>query len=237
METFNISEKWSNGERRTLTRAHQFDPFDDKVEVAAGDSRKLVIDGNGNATISRQRARIYAHYKNYDSILTLTLIPNFKGDLREANCALKLRSRHEEYEEECPKDDPVFDSNAFGGYGFSVSKEKWKSQREPTHNCHDQSEEKRYPDNKKLENGKEYKLRFTVKDEGDKVRQIGEVDFNDDNGFVTVMNLLDNSPKSWMTDRPKYMDGNDSSYLWIRNNANTDQSSITVRDVKLDVLP
>lgn len=64
MVVFNISEKWNNGKSRTLIRAHQFDPFDDKVECAAGKKgRKVIIDGQGNCTISGDKVRIYCHYK------------------------------------------------------------------------------------------------------------------------------------------------------------------------------
>lgn len=232
MVIFNVSEKWSIGIPRTLTQIG-FDPKDPNVEFRAGQrNRKLVIDGNGNATISGNRARIYCHYKNYNSILTLTLIPNFI-DEEEDDCSLKLRSRHNEPtdKEEC-EDGRPFDGNRFGGYGFSVQTKKWVSKREPTHNCHDQAKRDKFPDNKTLENGKEYKLRFTVKDDGNKVRQIGEIDFNESIGFVRVMNRFDDSPKSWMIKRSLY---EEKSYLWIRNNSA--DGSITVKDVTLEVLP
>jgi hypothetical protein len=54
MVIFNVSENWNNDKSRTLTKAHEFDPFDDRVECAAGAkaTRKVVIDGQGNCTIS-----------------------------------------------------------------------------------------------------------------------------------------------------------------------------------------
>lgn len=231
MVIFNVSEKWSNGIPRTLTEIG-FDPMDPKVELRAGQkNRKLVIDGNGNATISGNRARIYCHYKNYNSILTLTLIPNFIDEEKD-DCSLKLRSRHNEpTDKEGCKDGGPFDGNRFGGYGFSLQMKKWVSKREPTHNCYDQAKRAKLPDNKMLENGKEYKLRFTVKDDENKVLQIGEIDFNDGNGFVRVMNRVDDSPKSWMMNRSLY---EEKSYLWIRNNSA--HGSITVKDVSLEVL-
>jgi hypothetical protein len=234
MVVFNISEKWSNGIERTLTGHHEFDPQDDKVESAAGSNRRVFIDGNGNSTISGDKARIYCHYTNYNSILTVTLIPNFK-DAKKDECSLKLRSRHEERPDSRPDAKQMSDcvGDAFGGYMFNVSKGKWKSQREPEHNFNHMT--KHGSLTKKLQNGREYKLRFTVKDEGGKVRQIGEVDYNDGDGFVKVFDRFDNSPKSWMIDRSLYVDGSDSkSYFWIRNNGSDD--SITVKDVSLEVL-
>src|SRR5688572_15440930 len=203
MVVFNISKKWNNGNSRTLTRHQQFDPDDNKVYSAAGENRKVTIDGRGNCTISGNRVRIFALYNNYNSVLTLTVKLNFEEE--DDNCSLKLRSRHNEPtdKEECDRGSPL-DGNRFGGYGFAVRKEKCESKREPTHNCHDQEVEKTYPDNKTLENEKDYKLRFTVKNEGKKVRQIGEIDFIDGDGLVRVMNTLDKSPKSWMIKRSLY---------------------------------
>ena len=234
MVVFNISEKWNNGIPRTLTKVGFDKPHDLRVELRAGKKRKLVIDGNGNATISGDKARIYCHYKNNNARLTVTLIPQFKGPKDE--CSLKLRSRHEEYEEECVDGKPI-NPDSFGGYGFAVGRIKkngkvtfeWDAKREPTHNCYDQFDSDELP--KKLENGSAVKLRHTVKDEGAKVHQIGEIDYMDGKGFQGVMDRFDNSPKSWMIDRARY---EDKSYVWIRNNGS---GSITVRDVSLEILP
>lgn len=227
MVVFNISEKWNNGKSRTLTRAHQFDPFDDKVECAAGKKgRKVIIDGQGNCTISGDKVRIYCHYKNYNARLTVTLIPHFKG--RKDEGSLKLRSRHEEVEEECVGGKPI-DPNAFGGYGFAVGRIEWDAKREPTHNCYDEFDAEELPT--KLRNGKAVILRHMVKDEGEQVRQIGEIDYMDGKGFQKVMDRFDGSPKSWMVDRDLY---ESESYVWIRNNGS---GSITIRDVSLEILP
>jgi hypothetical protein len=236
MVIFNVSERWNNGKSRTLTNAHEFDPFDNIVECAAGKkgTRRVVIDGQGNCTISGDKIRIYCHYKNYNAILTVTLIPHFTG--RKDECSLKLRSRHEELQEECVDGKPL-DPKAFGGYGFAVGRIKnggkvtfeWDAKREPTHNCYDEHDSDELP--KKLENGNAVKLRHTVKDEGGKVHQIGEIDYMDGKGFHKVMDRFDDSPKSWMVNRDLY---EDKSYIWIRNNGS---GSITVRDVSLEILP
>jgi hypothetical protein len=53
----------------------------------------------------------------------------------------------------------------------------------------------------------------------------------DGNGLHKVMDIFDNSPKSWMVDRNMY---EAKSYFWIRNNGS---GSITIRDVSLEILP
>jgi hypothetical protein len=219
----NVSEKWNNGHNRTFTG---FDPDDKNVEVRADSGTSCNIDGNGNCTITGDRRRIYCYYNNYNSILTLTLIPNFKssGD----DCSLKLRSRHNESGQTCSGGSPL-DGNRFGGYGFALSAGGWDSKREPTHNCHDEVKKGNYPNN--LVNGKPVKIRHTVKDEGGKVHQIGEIDYLDGNGFHKVMDIFDDSPKSWMVDKNLYAQ---KSYFWIRNNGS---GSITVREVTLEPLP
>jgi len=175
MAIFNVSEVWSNGQNRSF---RGFDPFDDKVEIRANGNTPCVIDGNGNCTITGNRRRIYCHYNNYNAILTVTLIPQFKE--RNDNCSLKMRSRHNEPGKICKSGGPL-DGNRFGGYGFAIDKNGWDAKREPTHNCHDQHRSGSIP--KKLENGQEVRLRQTVKDENMTVRQIGEVDYMDGKGF------------------------------------------------------
>jgi hypothetical protein len=222
MAIFNVSEVWSNGQNRSF---RGFDPFDDKVEIRANGNTPCVIDGNGNCTITGNRRRIYCHYNNYNAILTVTLIPQFKE--RNDNCSLKMRSRHNEPGKICKSGGPL-DGNRFGGYGFAIDKNGWDAKREPTHNCHDQHRSGSIP--KKLENGQEVRLRQTVKDENMTVRQIGEVDYMDGKGFHKVMDTFDNSPKPWMVDRNLY---ETKSYFWIRNNGS---GSITIKDVSLEIL-
>jgi hypothetical protein len=222
MAIFNVSEVWSNGQNRSF---RGFDPFDDKVEIRANGNTPCVIDGNGNCTITGNRRRIYCHYNNYNAILTVTLIPQFKE--RNDNCSLKMRSRHNEPGKICKSGGPL-DGNRFGGYGFAIDKSGWDAKREPTHNCHDQHRSGSIP--KKLENGQEVRLRQTVKDEDMTVRQIGEVDYMNGNGFHKVMDTFDNSPKPWMVDRNLY---ETKSYFWIRNNGS---GSITIKDVSLEIL-
>jgi hypothetical protein len=220
MATFNISEKWNNGHPRTLTGHgpdNGRDPDDDKIFSAAGEDRKVTIDGQGHCNISGDRVRIYALYNNYDSVLSLTLKPNFEEDDDDADCSLKLRSRHQESN---PK------KNRFGGYGLSISLSEVKCKRENFHNNHTTLGSKDLSES--LQNDREYGVRFTCKDAGSKVNLMGEIDYG--NGFIKVLNVDDNNPKDYMVDRQLY---DDKSYLWIRNNGMGD---ITVKDVKLELL-
>jgi hypothetical protein len=220
--TLNISETWSNGHKRTFNR---LDPDDDKLEVRANGNTACLIDGKGNCTINGDRRRIYCHYNNYNAILTVTLIPNFVGV--NDNCSLKMRSRHNEPGMTCKGGSPL-DSNRFGGYGFAIHQDRWVSKRETTHNCHDQRKSGSIP--KILENGTPVKLRQTVKDEGERVHQIGEIDYMDGNGYYRLMDIFDESPQSWMINRNLY---ETKSYFWIRNNGS---GSITIREVNLEIL-
>jgi hypothetical protein len=220
----NVSEKWSNGHGRSF---RGFDADDNKVEVRANGNTPCVIDGNGNCTITGNRRRIYCNYNNYNSMLTVTLIPHFAGS--KDDCSLKMRSRHNETGQTCNKKTGMaLDGNRFGGYGFAVDSKGWDAKREPTHNCNDQHNSGSIPI--KLENDKAVRLRQTVKDEEGMMHQMGEIDYMDGNGFQKVMDIFDRSPISWMVDRNLY---ETKSYFWIRNNGS---GYITIRDVSFEVL-
>jgi hypothetical protein len=83
----------------------------------------------------------------------------------------------------------------------------------------------------KIQNDRAVKLRHSVKDEGESVHQLGEIDYVDGNGLHKVMDIFDNSPEPCMVDRNLY---EAKSYFWIRNNGS---GSITIRDVSLEILP
>lgn len=219
MVVYNVSEKWNNGRARTLTGHHEFDPDDPKVESAAGSNRKVVIDGQGNLTISGDQVRIYCHYPNYNSVLTATVTPHsFKqGD----DCSFKTRSRHNEKEHGA--------TNFIGGIGFATELEKWESKIEIVHG-QTEPEIAGKALTKKMENDKQYPIRFTVKDEGSKkIRVKAEIDFG--NGYEVQEDELYSGAPDTFFDRATI---DNLSYFWIRNNGN---GSITVRDVSLEVLP
>lgn len=220
----NVSKLWSNNHPRRFT---SFDPDDNKVQVRADGNTECFVDGNGNCNIIGDRRRIYPYYNNYDARLTFDLVAAFSGS--GDDCSIHLRSRHNEKPKPTdPKSLSECSGEAFGGYGFSVSKNGWDAKREPEHNFHDQSHSGGIP--KPIENGKKVKVAFTVKDEGGKVHQIGEIDYLDGNGFQKVADWFDNNPEKWMVDRAKY---DAKSYFWIRNNGS---GSITVSNVQLEPL-
>jgi hypothetical protein len=90
MVIFNVSETWRNAHNRTF---RGFDPDDDRIKVRANGNIPCMIDGNGNCMNTGDR-RIYCHYNNYNTILTVTLIPHI-ADTND-NCSLKMKSRHNE---------------------------------------------------------------------------------------------------------------------------------------------
>jgi len=211
--TINISEKWTTA--KTLTGHHEF-YTDGKTESAAGSNRKVVFDGKGNCTISGDQVRVYCHYTNYNSVLTLDLVPNLvsSGD----DCSLKLRSRHNEGGTE---------ANRIGGEGWSLELDAWDSKRETYHNVHEGLGSGTL--SQKMVNGKKYKLRFTCKDEGaNKIRLTGEVDYGQ--GFKKEMDLVDSKAPPAFFDKTTI---DKISYFWIRNNGS---GSITVSNVQLQQL-
>lgn len=212
-----ISHTWDNGIARTITGHGEFDPYNPKVAVAAGDNRMAYFDGLGHCRISGDRARIYAYYNNYNAQMTLRFKPNFpaSGD----DLSLKLRSRHNEGGTE---------ANRFGGYGMSFELGTVGIKREDYHNVHTTLVSgKVLP--QKMVNDSEYGIRFRCMNEGTKVRLTGWVDYG--NGFVQVVDGYDDSPLSYALDRVLY---DTKSYVWIRNNGAS--NSTKVSDVYLERL-
>jgi len=219
---FNVSEKWSNGNKRSFTG---FDPDDQRVEAIG---TLFNVGGKGNCNITGNRRKIFCYYNNINAILTVTLIPYFKNN--RDSCSLKMRSRHNEPGMYCHDEDPhQLDGKRFGGYGFAVSRINCESRREPAHFCHDQVKQFKLP--RELKNGRQVKIRQTVRDEGKLVHQKGEIDYLDGKGFFEVMDTYDRTPEPWMIDRKLY---ETKSYIWIRNNG---EGSISVRNVSLEILP
>jgi hypothetical protein len=198
------SELWNNGKPRTITKHHEFDLLDPKLEVAAGESalRKFEIKGDGRAFLSGPRSRIYIHAHNYNATMTVKYVPNptLNDDL-----SLKMRSRHNE---------PDPHENRFGGYQLMVRLDSVKTQRELYHNEYENLGSKTL--SRKLENGKQYTVRFTCKDTTDKkVKLIAEIDYENNGNFTKVLDIKDNSPKAYMLDKQLY---EKKSYVWVRVN-------------------
>jgi len=118
------------------------------------------------------------------------------------NLSLKLRSRHQSGGA-C--------ENRAGGEGFAVDRKAWDAKRETCHNIHDSQGSGSLSQTLKDETW--YKVRFTVKDEGGKIRIIGELDYG--NGFVKECDLLDSNAEAWFFDQAKFAA---ESWFWIRIN-------------------
>jgi len=95
----------------------------------------------------------------------------------------------------------------FGGYGFAIKSDSWDAKREDYHNVHTSMGGGKLPSPIKVQ--QYFKVRFTVKDEGNGVRQIGEVDGQ------KVFDKVDNSPKPYMVDAASFAK---QSYYWVRQN-------------------
>jgi hypothetical protein len=213
------SGKWDNGRRRILRGHGERDPDDDKLAVAAGENRRFEIRGDGKALLSGNRARIYIYENNYDSVMELKFIPNPSLD----DLSLKLRSRHNE-------DNP--ERNRFGGYGSAISLSEIECKREEYHNEHTTIGTARLRNEKRLQNGREYGVRYTCKDVNGSVNMKTEIDYGDGNGFVEVANITDDNPEDYMTRKQLY---DQRSYAWIRTNGD-DPDEIQLRDLSIKPL-
>jgi len=120
------------------------------------------------------------------------------------NISLKGLCRHQE-----GGDGP----NRGGGEGFSIAHADWDSKRERFHNEHVSIGSGNLP--KKVDDNKWYTARFSWKHEGSGIRLIGEIDYNDGNGFQILMNKLDSNPDPWFLDKALNAK---NSYFWIRLN-------------------
>lgn len=218
-EGWTSAGRWDKNGSRTITKHMETDPKDNTVALAAGgNNRKLVIDGNGKAILSGNQARIYIFQPNYDAVLQLKYIHTKELE----NLSLKLRSRHQE-------EDPP--ENRFGGYGSSIALDHVQDKREEYHNEHTTLGEQ--PLEKKLEAGKEYGVRYTVRDIANGVNNVTEIDYNDGKGFVKVADFTDTKPLDYMRDKKLC---SEKSYAWIRTNGDDSTKEVPIWDVSVKPL-
>ena len=186
-------------------------PFDPQTVLShAGTAGPAVFDGKGAVKLTGNQSRMYILADNFDNVLTLTLIPNFQGS--GDDCSLKLVSQH---------NDGGAPDNRPGGEGWAVGPGTWDSKREDYHNVHTKLGSGSL--SQKLENGKPYKLKFTVQHESNKIHLIGEVDYGQ--GFKKECDVFDSNPlASFMTHKKPF-------YFWIRNNGS---GSIEVREASVE---
>ena len=213
---------WSNGQVRTITGHHEFDPFDDRVNIGAGENRELHIHGDGTAHQSGARARQFILAPNYNASMTITFVPNSSLD----NLSLRLRSRHGE-------NDPV--ENRFGGYGCAIGHNSIELNRENFHNDHE-----KYGDHSfspALTDGQEYTARYTCQDVNNGVKLTCEIDYG--SGFVKKAEAIDTNPLDYMLDKDLYLTGPNtdgaSSTAWVRTNGDAPEEvllkTIIIRNI------
>lgn len=218
--------KWNNGKKRTVKDKEGDIKANGKgVYTAASGNPELEILGDGVAILRTKGGgnygRIYICATNINSILQLS----FKFISNVKNLSLKLRSRHQEGGSSTHK---------AGGEGFAISAGDWDSKRENYHNDHKKNGSGKL--SSKIENGKWYTTKFTCKDEGkDKIRLMGEIDYNNGKGFVKEMDLVDSGVPACFFDKSLLKE---NSYFWIRLNSGSGSGTneVALKDITLTEL-
>ena len=215
------STAWSNGRVRTLTAAHSFDPDDNKVELAAGEDRKLTFHGDGTITLEGNRSRIYIHGNHRDAEL---IFEANATDTKLENISTKLRSRHNE--DGAPE-------NRFGGYGvaFDFKSQEASFQIELYHNEHEGG--KGHKLGRAIEYNKWHRYRVTIESvEGDAKAVVRAfIDYDLNGQWVEV--------GSETYTRTGYLKNDlNALYCWIRaNSGNATQTGLKLRNALFATLP
>ena len=213
-----VSKEWNNGIERTLTKSGQYDPYDKKSEFRIGDSNiggTAYFDGKGNCTIKGHMSRLYCHYPNYNSKLTLDFVPNFitNGNPPD-DISMKLRSRHH-----ISTDKPC--AERVGGVGWNVRQLKWIQTKEKCHNLYKNGH--LVPLSKPMVNGQKYTVSLKCEDQTDgKIRLKGTIDQQEEMNVAVKV-------ESFFFDKSKILS---DSIFWIRFNGT---GSITFSNVKLEL--
>lgn len=183
------------------------------IENHASGNPKVVVNADGTFSLICQagHGRFYGYVLNYDA--TLEIEAAFWNEAAGQDLSLKMRSRHNE---------GGAGENRFGGYGLSIDRSGYDAKREIFHNEHDEAQSGKLPVTPKT---KEYfTIKFTVKDQGGQVRQIGEM-----NG-QPFMNKVDSSPKPYMVDKASFAK---QSYYWIRSNIDSGEGEIRIKSLRI----
>jgi hypothetical protein len=204
--------KLHDGQVRTIAKSEgAVTPNGLGIEMHASGNPRVQVNNDGTFSLLGDGGfpRFYGYVVNYDS--TLEIECAFWNDGGQ-DLSLKVRSRHNEGGA-C--------ENRFGGYGLAVDRAGWDAKREVCHNVHDESQSGKLPTNPKT---KEYfTIKFTVKDQGNEVRQIGEI-----NG-QPFMNKVDSSPKPYMVDKASF---DKQSYFWVRSN-NSGHTEVRIKSLRV----
>lgn len=183
------------------------------IENHASGNPKVVVNDDGTFSLicDAGHGRFYGYVLNYDVVLEIEAA--FWNEAAGQDLSLKVRSRHNE---------GGAGENRFGGYGLSIDRSGYDAKREDYHNVHSQAQSGKLPSTPKT---KEYfTIRFTVKDQGNAVRQTGEM-----NG-QPFMNKVDDSPKPYMVDKASFAK---QSYYWVRQNIDSGSGEIRIKRLRI----
>lgn len=203
--------KLHDGKKRTIKQEGFLTANGLGIECrASGNPRIQVNEDNTYSLITDAgHGRYYLYVHNIDTTSEYEFA--FWNKLKGQDASKKKWSRHNEGGD-CDK--------RFGGYSDSNDFTEWNGKREDCHNIHSQSKSGKMPFEIKV---KEYhKYRFTVKKEGNTIRQIASVDGKE------YMNKVDSSPKPYMIDTAQYL-GRNQSYEWFRSNNEEGTGEIRIK--------
>jgi len=208
-----IHSKLHDGQVRTIDKSEgEITPNGLGIEMHASGNPRVVVNADGTFSLFGDAGfpRFYGYVCNYDA--TLEIEAAFWNDVGQ-DLSLKTRSRHNEGGA-C--------ENRFGGYGLAVDRNGYDAKREVCHNVHDESQSGRLPTTPKT--GEYFTIRWTVKDQGTSVRQLGEM-----NGQA-FLNKVDSDPKPYMVDKASF---ENQSYFWVRQNIDKGTGEIRIKSLRI----
>ena len=138
------------------------------------------------------------------------------------NTTLRLRSRHNQGGA-C--------ENRFGGFGVTVEKAEQLAETS-TERCHNEhSNTVKNPLAKKIEQGKWLKFKYSCWSSADKksINQKLEYDYNDGQGFATVVEETFSTVEPHMMDEASFQE---ESYAWLRVN-NESTGKVAYKNIRI----
>jgi predicted phosphodiesterase len=210
------------GQKYTITDTHGDQSPDGKgVFMAASGNPRLHVDADGTFHLEADsgHGRVYIKARNYNARMEGELM--FE-DNAIRNTTLRLRSRHGEGGA-C--------ENRFGGFGVTVEREEQLAETS-TERCHNEhSNTVKNPLEKHIEVGQWIKFKYSCFSSADKkaINQKLEYDYNDGQGFKTVIEEKFTSVEPHFMDEAKF---NEESYAWLRVN-NESTGKVAYRNVRI----
>ena len=219
-----IHSRLHDGVVRTIKKEGDISPGGMGVECRASGNPRIVVNADGTFSLvcDAGHGRFYLYVINYDC--TFEIIAAWMNSVPGQDMSLKERSFHNECGDNHVDAQKMSDvsGDCFGGYGFAVDRNGWGAKREPEHNFHDQSTSGDNPI--KLESIKFFTTRFTVKDDGNDVRQTVTIDGKE------AMDKTDTDPLPFMVDKVKI---GKQSYLWVRQNIDSGTGELRIKRMRV----